>query len=135
MNAKTTASGWPPGWLEEASETADPLSQSADSGPGDPWAADSVLSRWTLVDGDIPSWPKQSPPRPHRLIGCGFPAKRVNPLAQHVVESTCGRCGAVGHYTDIPVHDGRSLRRECDCGRVLGFPVWYESSKFEGTRK
>ncbi|HWB10093.1 MAG TPA: hypothetical protein VG826_12760 [Pirellulales bacterium] len=35
------------------------------------------------------------------------------------------RCGSTT-WQDVPIHDGESVRRDCDgCGRFLGFPVWY----------
>jgi hypothetical protein len=35
-------------------------------------------------------------------------------------------CGST-RYVDTPIHGGQSLRRNClQCGRFLGFPVWYE---------
>jgi len=35
-------------------------------------------------------------------------------------------CGST-RYVDTPIHNGQSLRRNClQCGRFLGFPVWYE---------
>jgi len=34
-------------------------------------------------------------------------------------------CGST-RYVDTPIHNGRSLRRNCQqCGRFLGFPRWY----------
>jgi len=37
----------------------------------------------------------------------------------------CARCGA-GEFRDVPIHEGRSIRRECArCGRFVGFPVWH----------
>ena len=115
------------------------------------WPMDPSLRRWRFVDGPVYRWIDgqlwSPPPGPLAVAaagqrstfkplagGSGFAPKRVSPEGEPAVEATCGRCGAVGHYTDIPVHDGRSVRRECDCGRVLGFPVWYES-RSEGPEK
>lgn len=36
----------------------------------------------------------------------------------------CDRCGA-SDFHDAPIHDGRSVRRDCRCGRFMGWPVWY----------
>lgn len=34
-------------------------------------------------------------------------------------------CGSI-RWKDTPIHNGRSIRRNCQqCGRWLGFPVWY----------
>lgn len=39
-------------------------------------------------------------------------------------EQIC-RCGSTT-YRDVPIHDGRSARRDCGrCGRFIKFPVWY----------
>ena len=36
----------------------------------------------------------------------------------------CDRCGS-DQYTDILIHNGRSIRRDCSkCGRFLDFPRW-----------
>ena len=38
------------------------------------------------------------------------------------------RCGACDStiYVDVPIHNGRSTRRDCaTCNNTLGFPAWY----------
>lgn len=40
-------------------------------------------------------------------------------------QAVCSRCGS-GSYVDVPIHGGRSLRRDCRrCGRFIAFVVWY----------
>jgi len=40
--------------------------------------------------------------------------------------TVCDRCGSV-NYTDVIIHDGRSLRRDCArCNRFMGWPRWYD---------
>src|SRR5690606_36877874 len=40
----------------------------------------------------------------------------------------CRRCGS-DQYLDIPIHGGRSLRRDCaKCRRFQCFPLWYGKS-------
>lgn len=35
------------------------------------------------------------------------------------------RCGSAT-WRDVPIHDGQSVRRDCDrCRRFLDFPIWY----------
>ena len=35
------------------------------------------------------------------------------------------RCGST-EWRDVPIHDGRSIRRDCpSCDRFIEFPVWY----------
>lgn len=35
------------------------------------------------------------------------------------------RCGS-SESVDVPIHDGRSIRRDCGrCRRFIDFPVWY----------
>ncbi len=37
---------------------------------------------------------------------------------------TCRNCGST-EFCEIPVHQGRSVRRDCArCGRTFNFPVW-----------
>ncbi len=58
----------------------------------------------------------------------------VNQIAEHkadVVETLrltatkCDRCGS-HHYVDVPIHDGKSTRRDCGtCRRFRSFPMWY----------
>ena len=37
----------------------------------------------------------------------------------------CRHCGA-HDQVDLPIHEGRSIRRDCGgCGRFIGFPKWY----------
>jgi hypothetical protein len=44
----------------------------------------------------------------------------------------CDRCGSDA-YRDVVVHEGASLRRDCDhCGRTLGWPAWGASSPQRG---
>lgn len=38
--------------------------------------------------------------------------------------AVCDRCNGTEHV-DVVIHEGDSIRRDCRCGRVLGFPVWY----------
>lgn len=39
------------------------------------------------------------------------------------------RCGSA-ETVDVPIHDGRSLRRDCArCRRFIDFPVWYGRAK------
>jgi len=51
--------------------------------------------------------------------------KAVKPLLVDLVRlSRCERCGST-EFTDVPIHDGNSLRRDCAvCGRTAGFPKW-----------
>ena len=38
----------------------------------------------------------------------------------------CDRCGS-DQFNDVPIHEGRSLRRDCaHCGRFIDFPKWYD---------
>jgi hypothetical protein len=40
-----------------------------------------------------------------------------------VTKPVC-RCGSTT-WSDVPIHDGQSVRRDCDrCGRFLDFPIW-----------
>jgi len=40
---------------------------------------------------------------------------------------TCQNCGHP-EYRDIEIHDGQSIRRDCErCGRTFGFPLWFGS--------
>ena len=42
-----------------------------------------------------------------------------------VGRTSCPHCRR-GQFRDIPVHAGRSIRRDCArCGRFIVFPVWY----------
>ena len=41
------------------------------------------------------------------------------------LDSPCDNCGSTGTHSDVPIHDGRSTRRDCGrCGRTQGFPQW-----------
>ena len=54
--------------------------------------------------------------------------KSLKPDLVHELDlrSPCARCGS-GMAVDVPIHDGRSTRRDCAvCGRVKGFPEWSE---------
>lgn len=45
-------------------------------------------------------------------------------------QGPCSRCGSLDHI-DIPIHGGRSTRRDCaNCRLTKGFPVWapYETA-------
>lgn len=47
-----------------------------------------------------------------------------NLLATPLV-AKCTKCPAT-EYVDRPIHDGRSVRRDCaQCGWTLGFPILY----------
>ena len=47
------------------------------------------------------------------------------PPADEPNAARCPRCRYAA-YVDVPIHDGRSVRRDCArCGRFLAFPVWY----------
>src|SRR5688500_4899846 len=47
------------------------------------------------------------------------PAADPRPLCR------CDRCSST-EYTDVLIHHGRSLRRDCtNCHRFLGWPRWY----------
>lgn len=42
-----------------------------------------------------------------------------------LANAVCERCGS-REFRDFALHHGRTVRRDCaDCGRTLGFPVWY----------
>lgn len=56
-------------------------------------------------------------PTPHYLL-TNRPSRPEGTLA------VCDRCERTEHV-DVVIHDGQSLRRDCKCGRTLGFPVWY----------
>ena len=50
--------------------------------------------------------------------------KRENPGDRQVL-TVCDSCSSTD-YVDTPVHDGRSLRRDCaKCGHCWGFPIWH----------
>ncbi|TWT86242.1 hypothetical protein Mal64_37810 [Pseudobythopirellula maris] len=52
------------------------------------------------------------------------PAERATNGAAPTDATECERCGSRS-YRDTPIHDGRSVRRDCaQCGRTLGHPVW-----------
>jgi hypothetical protein len=41
-----------------------------------------------------------------------------------IPQGICDRCGS-DEYVDTPIHNGRSLRRDCSqCGRFLSWPKW-----------
>ncbi len=41
----------------------------------------------------------------------------------------CRNCGST-EFADIPIHNGRSVRRDCaNCKRFIDFPVWYGESE------
>ncbi len=45
--------------------------------------------------------------------------------------TVCLRCHSRAFH-EIPIHDGRSIRRDCaSCGRFVAFSVWYGVPKFE----
>jgi hypothetical protein len=42
-----------------------------------------------------------------------------------LLSEPCPRCGSF-EFIDSPIHNGRSLRRDCrNCGRTHSFPRWY----------
>jgi len=46
-------------------------------------------------------------------------------LVEIIKFSHCQSCGWP-EFVDSPIHDGRSLRRDCaHCGRTAGFLIWY----------
>ena len=51
--------------------------------------------------------------------------KAAKPMLIDLVRlSRCERCGST-EFTDVPIHDGNSLRRDSAlCGRMAGFPKW-----------
>jgi hypothetical protein len=51
------------------------------------------------------------------------PAQGINRPPE--LSNACPRCHAT-KFTDVPIHEGRSTRRDCDrCGFTIGFPTWY----------
>jgi hypothetical protein len=43
--------------------------------------------------------------------------------------SPCPRCGC-RDFVDVPIHGGRSVRRDCaKCRLFLGFPIWYSRQR------
>lgn len=51
-------------------------------------------------------------------------APAVAPVQPVEGADACPRCGSTA-FVDTPIHDGRSIRRDCaTCGRTTGFPVW-----------
>lgn len=39
--------------------------------------------------------------------------------------ASCPKCGST-NFTDPPIHDGQSTRRDCaNCGRLIGYPKWH----------
>lgn len=57
--------------------------------------------------------------RSEGLPGC-------NPFADIRQLDQCDRCRAK-NYIDVPIHDGRSIRRDCaNCHRFMGWPRWYD---------
>ncbi len=47
-----------------------------------------------------------------------------------IAPGACDRCGAM-EYRDVPIHGGRSTRRDCaQCGRFRSWPTW--SSRSDG---
>ena len=87
---------------------------------GDPGCVSEMAIEW-----EAPGYARQwSCPR------CGRTADTVvgPPAAPVEMEKIC-RCGSTRHR-DVPIHNGRSARRDCArCGRFLGFPVWYGAEK------
>ena len=63
-------------------------------------------------------------PGPIDPAGAPIP-DRPDPAAPEAAASwRCPRCGCTT-CQDVPIHDGRSTRRDCArCGRAVGFPVW-----------
>jgi hypothetical protein len=52
----------------------------------------------------------------------------VHPAADPRPIEVCDRCGSI-EYMDTPIHEGRSVRRDCAlCRRFMGWPRWYGTS-------
>ncbi len=48
-------------------------------------------------------------------------------------EQIC-RCGSTT-WRDVPIHDGRSVRRDCGhCGRLIDFPIWYGNDTLQNEK-
>lgn len=71
-------------------------------------AQESVAASWAGVGAAV-----SSESRPAATL-CAFAAE----------EAVCPKCGP-REFVDVPIHGGRSTRRDCACGRTLGFPRWY----------
>jgi len=72
---------------------------------------------WWLFGEELTAW-RQSR---DTLAPCGPHAGQSRPAGR------CSGCGGTEHR-DIPIHDGRSVRRDCArCGRLFNppWPVWY----------
>ena len=96
---RTTLVAWPPAWLTSPLPCASERRVSAD--PIE-LAADHV-------------------PEPVDEASQPLPTTSVS-------SAGCRRCGSTG-WRDVPIHNGRSTRRDCaGCGRFIDFPVWHGRS-------
>ena len=97
-----------------------PQEQFDDSSPVDDSAAVDSLPAPVLPS--IDSEPPQNP--------VGEASAVCLPQSPDEPEVTlCDRCGC-SRMKDIPIHGGRSIRRDCArCGRFKNFSVWYGEQK------
>jgi hypothetical protein len=75
---------------------------------------------------------RKLPPRSARPRPGGAAANLNAPTASGRSTSgpPCCRCGSA-RFRDVPIHGGQRTRRDCaECGRFIGFPVWYGRKLF-----
>ena len=92
---------WPPAWLS----TPSPATPPATSDP--------------IPPADAANEPQANEPQ-----ATAPPADTAIAPAPAAVPR-CRKCGST-EFRDVPIHDGRSVRRDCaKCGRFLAFPLWH----------
>jgi hypothetical protein len=101
---------WPPAWLTSTAETPAIVEDTAKT---------TALPANLQPLGETPQAAELS------AVVTGPPAMAAEPLDASA--AVC-RCGSTC-YIDLPIHDGRSMRRDCErCGRFISFPVWYDKT-------
>ena len=70
--------------------------------------------------------PSEAPAQPPKHLVDQAAADRPDPAAPEAAASwRCPRCACTS-WRDVPIHAGRSLRRDCArCGRMVRFLIWY----------
>ena len=103
-----------------------------DSGRRRPSPSGHRATVWIVRTAAATATGARARPDEHRVDAPGpiYPAgapipDRPDPAAPEAAASwRCPRCGCTT-CQDVPIHDGRSTRRDCArCGRAVGFPVW-----------
>ena len=89
------------------------------------WEWESNLERRLVVDDAVRIQDSSS----DESAGLSLADDGQNPANDSDGKYRCLRCGRLDDFTDTPIHDGRSTRRDCKrCGRFVEFARWCEKA-------